>query len=71
MPKRLKKAAITVAPDPLDFGSQLSAYMSKLGSKGGKVSGAKRMEMPEKLRKAIARKGGLARAANRRPKAKG
>jgi general stress protein YciG len=45
--------------------------MSKLGSKGGKVSGAKRMEMPEKLRKAIARKGGLARAANRRPKAKG
>ena len=61
MPKRLKKAPITVAPDPLDFGSQLSAYMSQLGRKGGKVSGAKRMEMPKKDRIAIAKKAAVAR----------
>ena len=43
------------------FKEQLSAYMSKLGSKGGKASGARRMEMPEKVRKAVARKGAEAR----------
>ena len=32
----------------------LSAYMAKLGAKGGKISGAKRMEMPAAQRKAIA-----------------
>ena len=32
----------------------LSAYMAKLGAKGGKISGAKRMEMPAEQRKAIA-----------------
>jgi len=32
----------------------LSAYMAKLGAKGGKISGAKRMEMPVDQRKAIA-----------------
>jgi hypothetical protein len=31
--------------------------MAKLGAKGGKISGAKRMEMPE-IRKAIAKKAG-------------
>jgi hypothetical protein len=35
--------------------------MAKLGAKGGKVSGAKRMEMPERKRKAIAKKAALAR----------
>ena len=43
------------------FQAQLSAHMAKLGAKGGKVSGAKRMEMPEKQRKAIAKKAAAAR----------
>ena len=39
----------------VDFKAHLSAYMSKLGKKGGKISGAKRIEnlSPEK-RRAIA-----------------
>ena len=68
MPKRLKKpatdpnvAAFNVVsrltgdnPAP-DFKAQLSAYMSKLGKKGGKTSGAKRMEnLTEEKRRAIA-----------------
>lgn len=65
MPKRLKKVTVTVAPDPQDFGSQLSAYMAKMGSKGGKISGAKRMEMPKKERIAIAQKAATARWAKR------
>ena len=45
----------------------LSAYMAKLGAKGGKISGAKRMEMPVEQRKAIAL--GAARARwKKRPK---
>jgi hypothetical protein len=36
-------------------------HMRKLGAKGGKVSGAKRMEMPERQRKAIAKKAAAAR----------
>ena len=43
------------------FRAQLSSYMSRLGSKGGKVSGAKRMEMPAKQRREIARKAASAR----------
>jgi hypothetical protein len=39
----------------------IAAHMSAIGSKGGKISGAKRMEMPEKQRKAIAAKGAAAR----------
>lgn len=67
MPKRLKKSeAVAVAPMPDDFQGQLSAYMSKLGAKGGKVSGAKRMEMPAKQRKAIAKKAAAARWAKKR-----
>jgi hypothetical protein len=38
--------------------------MAKLGAKGGKVSGAKRMEMPKKLRKTIAKRAADARWAN-------
>ena len=39
----------------------ISEHMRKLGAKGGKVSGAKRMEMPAKMRKAIAKKAATAR----------
>ena len=39
----------------------LSAYMAKLGAKGGKISGAKRMEMPAEQRKAIALRAARAR----------
>ncbi len=48
-------------PAAPSFQEQLSAHMAKLGAKGGKVSGAKRMEMPEKTRKEIARKAAAAR----------
>jgi hypothetical protein len=41
----------------------ISAYMAKLGKKGGKVSGAKRMEMPEEQRKRIASDAAKARWA--------
>lgn len=44
------------------FREQLSAYMAKLGAKGGKASGAKRMvNLTEKQRRAIARKAAQAR----------
>jgi hypothetical protein len=43
------------------FQEQLSAHMAELGRKGGRVSGAKRMEMPEGKRKAIAKKAAAAR----------
>ena len=39
---------------PVIAPAALSAYMAKLGAKGGKISGAKRMEMPVEQRKAIA-----------------
>ncbi|MDZ4683854.1 MAG: hypothetical protein SH850_02120 [Planctomycetaceae bacterium] len=45
----------------LEFDAAYRAHMAKLGSKGGKVSGKKRMEMPEEKRKAIAKKGAEAR----------
>jgi hypothetical protein len=49
-------------PMPDDFGTQLSTYMSQLGRKGGKVSGAKRMEnLTAKQRKEIATKAAAAR----------
>lgn len=37
-----------------NFQAQLSAHMRKLGAKGGKASGAKRMEMPVEERRRIA-----------------
>jgi general stress protein YciG len=43
------------------FEAMFRQRMAELGRKGGKVSGAKRMEMPEKQRKAIARKAAAAR----------
>jgi len=43
-------------PMPDDFGTQLSTYMAHLGRKGGKISGAKRMEnLSERKRKSIAK----------------
>jgi hypothetical protein len=49
-------------PMPDDFGTQLSTYMAHLGRKGGKISGAKRMEnLSERKRKAIARKAAAVR----------
>ena len=43
-------------PMPDDFGTQLSTYMAHLGRKGGKISGAKRMEnLSGRKRKAIAK----------------
>lgn len=56
------KWANVPAPEPGEpFPSALSDYMRAIGSKGGKVSGAKRMEMPERQRKAIAKKAAAAR----------
>jgi hypothetical protein len=44
------------------FKEQLSAYMSKLGAKGGKVSGSKRMKnLTERQRREIAQKAAKAR----------
>ena len=50
-----------------NFQAELSSYMAKLGAKGGKISGAKRMEMPVEQRKAIALKAARARW-KKRPK---
>ena len=57
-------------PPAPSFAEQLSAHMAKLGSKGGKVSGAKRMEMPAEQRKAIALKAARARWTKRTTTAK-
>jgi hypothetical protein len=78
MPKRLKQPGVSAFPkkdkpwepdtapphgDP--FKDMLSVYMSKLGAKGGKVSGAKRMQMPKRQRVEIARKAAAARWARK------
>ena len=55
-------------PAPQSFQEQYSAHMARLGKKGGKISGAKRMEMPEKQRKAIAKKAAAARWGKRNPR---
>jgi hypothetical protein len=53
---------VPITPSDLEkFDALYRAKMAALGSKGGKVSGAKRMEMPAKQRKAIARKAAAAR----------
>jgi hypothetical protein len=64
MPKRLKKATDeTVTPPHGDpFQQQLSAYMAKLGAKGGKVGGKRRLKtMTKAERVAVARKAASAR----------
>ena len=60
MPKRLKDS----------FATQLSAYMAKLGRKGGKASGARRMNMPAEVRRSVAQKGAAALWKKRRQKAR-
>lgn len=57
--------AEAAVPPVIPFAEQLSAHMRALGAKGGKVSGAKRMEMPQKKRVAIAKKAAAARWKNR------
>ena len=52
---------------PADFQTQYREHMKALGSKGGKIGGAKRREMPEAKRKAIAKKAAVARWAKKRP----
>lgn len=47
------------------FEEQFRKRMSELGRKGGKTSGAKRMEMPKAKRKAIAKKAAAARWSKR------
>jgi hypothetical protein len=55
-------ADVAVGPEiEMSFEAQFKARMAELGRKGGKVSGAKRMEMPEAKRKAIAKKAAAAR----------
>ena len=63
MAEHMEKAgeAETEPAQAPSFQDQLSAHMARLGAKGGKISGAKRMEMPEKQRKAIAKKAAAAR----------
>ena len=51
----------TGVPQPADFEMQYRSRMAELGAKGGRKSGAKRMEMPAAKRKAIAKKGAAAR----------
>jgi hypothetical protein len=67
MAEHMAKAESTppLPPAP-SFAEQLSAHMAKIGAKGGKVSGAKRMEMPAEQRKAIALKANRARWPKRR-----
>jgi general stress protein YciG len=43
------------------FEAQFRARMAELGRKGGKASGAKRMEMPERQRREIAMRAAAAR----------
>ena len=50
--------------DPLEppiATADIRTYMAALGRKGGKISGAKRMEMPVTKRRAIAKKAAAAR----------
>lgn len=50
--------------------SVVSAYMSKLGKKGGKVSGKARMKkLTAEQRKAVAKKAAAARWAKKKPTA--
>ena len=69
MPKRLKKATDeTVTPPHGDpFKKQLSAYMAKLGSKGGKIGGKRRLEtMTAAQRRSTALKAARARWERRK-----
>lgn len=44
MAEHMALAQEGAVPPPLDFDAQYKAHMAKLGAKGGKVSGARRMD---------------------------
>jgi hypothetical protein len=65
MPKRLKKT-------PVDFQTQYSAHMAKLGAKGGRIGGKRRLEtMTYEQRSAIALKAVRARWTKEKAKKRG
>jgi hypothetical protein len=59
----MEKAGEDITPPHGDpFKEQLSAYMARLGAKGGKISGAKRMKnLTDRQRSEIALKAATAR----------
>ena len=61
-------ARVQDEPAPvLDFEAQYKAHMAKLGAKGGKVGGKRRLEtMTEAQRKRIAKKAAAARWSDRK-----
>ena len=59
-----------MVPPVVPFAEQLSAHMRALGAKGGKVSGAKRMEMPVEKRRAIASQAARSRWGRRKAEKK-
>lgn len=70
MPKRLKDKP---SPEPLTVASAqdiIREHMRKLGAKGGKASGAKRMEMPQEDRRRVAAIAAKARWARTKRKPK-
>lgn len=55
------KAGEPTSEDDSDTAAIISAYMRVLGTRGGTVSGSKRMDMSERKRKEVAGKGAAAR----------
>jgi hypothetical protein len=66
MAEHVEKAGEPSPEDDHDTAAIISAYMKVLGTKGGKMSGAKRMEMPEEQRRAIALKAARTRWGKRK-----
>ena len=66
-----KKSTTKPSDKPKDFKAQLSAYMSSLGQKGGKASGAKRMtNLTDEQRQEIAAKAARTRWARAKKRTK-
>ena len=65
MPKRLKNSTtdeIAAPPQGDPFQKQLSAYMAKLGAKGGRIGGKRRLKtMTKAERVAVAKKAAASR----------
>lgn len=69
MAEHMGRLGATADAVPLDFASQYKAHMAKLGAKGGKISGAARMEnLSAAKRKQIAKKAAAARWGAREDK---
>jgi len=64
-PWKAEPEPATTTPHGDPFETQFRARMAELGRKGGRVSGAKRMEMPAKKRREIAKKAASARWKSR------